>query len=77
MTYLGPEEFLLGAEFEVACADGNVYQDVVWKYCSDSVLRWFKTDGTQVREITGVSGGCLVVNRNLVHLAMESCQEER
>ncbi len=77
MTYLGPEEFLLGVGFEVACTDGSVFQDVVHKYCSDGVLRWYKTDGTQVREISRISGGSIVVNFHTFDTAVRGCQEER
>ena len=77
MNILGPEEFLLGVEFQVTCSDGSVYENVVWKYCSDSVLRWFKTDGTQVTGIVSISEGVMVTHHYLLHQALADCQEER
>ncbi len=77
MSYFGPEEFLLGVDFQVTCADGSEHESIVWKHCSDGVLRWYKADGTQVQGITAVSAGVLVAYRRVVEMAICNCQEER
>lgn len=76
MSLLGPDDFLLGVEFQVTCSDGSEHENVVWKHCSDKVLRWYETDGTQVRNISAVSGGKLVVNPDVLAIARFECQEE-
>ena len=76
MSLLGPDDFLLGVEFQVTCSDGSVHENVAWKHCPDKVLRWYKTDGTQVRNISSVSGGRLLVKQYVILWARRECQEE-
>lgn len=70
-------ELLLAVNMTAKLTDGTICENVVWKHCSDHVLRFYKTDGSQVTGIEKLSGGSIVVPlHHLTHYKLH-CKEER